>query len=207
MPNYVKNQLTIKSRTKKDIINFINKSFNNHGKLDFNKYLPPEKWGTKWNASDLSIWMLREYIPEITIHHFAYSEIASKLRKEGSYYIFTFDFQTAWSCPYPVIEEMSKVNKNIAIEVIYADEDLGFNCGEYYIKNGKYRKVNIAPSSKEEKCGEVRFKWLKLACELRYSKHPAYLGYNIYAEYKDEIKQNPEKYLNKLKLRDIVESF
>ena len=108
MPNYVRNKLTIKSRTKKDIIKLIERSFDNKGRFDFNKYLPPSEWGVKWNADDLSIDMLRGYSPETTIDHFTYSEIAAKLRKTGCYYTFTFSFETPWSCPVPVIEEMNK---------------------------------------------------------------------------------------------------
>lgn len=207
MPNYVRNKLTIKSRTKKDIIKFIERSFNNEGRFDFNKYLPPPEWGVKWNADDLSIDMLRGYTPDIKINDFTYSEISAKLRKTGCYYTFTFNFETPWSCPVTVIEEMSKVNKNVSIDVMFADEDLGYNCGTYYIKNGKYRKINVAPSSKEEKCGKKRFKWLKLACELRYDLHPSYLGYDISSKYQEEIEKDPEAYLMKLKVKDIVNKF
>ena len=72
---------------------------------------------------------------------------------------------------------------------------------------GKYRKINVAPSSKEEKCGKKRFKWLKLACELRYDLHPSYLGYDISSKYQEEIEKDPEAYLMKLKVKDIVNKF
>lgn len=63
-------------------------------------------WGTKWNSSD------------------SYS------------YGNTISFQTAWSTPYPVIEELSKKYPTLNFIVNYADEDIGNNCGCYKLQNG-----------------------------------------------------------------------
>lgn len=58
-------------------------------------------WGTKWGAYD------------------CYSKI-------GKSYI-TFVFSTAWSMPYPIIEQLHVLGYEF--ELRYADEDLGSNCG------------------------------------------------------------------------------
>lgn len=58
-------------------------------------------WGTKWNAYD------------------GYTKI-------GKSYI-TFVFSTAWNIAIPVIEKLSILKYDI--DVKYADEDLGVNCG------------------------------------------------------------------------------
>ena len=63
-------------------------------------------WGTKWNSSD-------SFSNENTI-----------------------SFQTAWSTPYPVIEELSKKYPTIIFTIDYADEDIGSNCGTYKFQNG-----------------------------------------------------------------------
>jgi hypothetical protein len=63
-------------------------------------------WGTKWNSSDSS--------------------------SCGN----TISFQTAWSTPYPVIEELSKKYPTISFTINYADEDIGSNCGTYKLQNG-----------------------------------------------------------------------
>ncbi len=68
-----------------------------------------ENWGTKWNAYDIS-----------------YSE-------EG----FCYEFETAWSHPFPIIEKLSLLFPDIEFFVQYADEDMGSNCGEYAIRNGE----------------------------------------------------------------------
>lgn len=56
-------------------------------------------WGTKWNAYEIAV----DYD--------------------------TISFQTAWSTPHPIFEELSKRMPGVTIEVEYADEDRGSNCG------------------------------------------------------------------------------
>lgn len=64
-------------------------------------------WGTKWNAYD--------------------SNIISPCCVE---------FQTAWNHPFVIIEQLSKNFPNDTINVQYADEDIGYNCGQYTMLNG-----------------------------------------------------------------------
>jgi hypothetical protein len=64
-------------------------------------------WGTKWNAYDQSM---------------------------DDDNVISFD--TAWSTPFDVIQELSFMFPNIEFEVKYADEDFGYNVGKYTIKNG-----------------------------------------------------------------------
>lgn len=59
-------------------------------------------WGTKWNASESNI--------------------------EGNF----VRFETAWSCPVPLLVELGK--KVGGILVFYADEDTGSNCGGFIVK-------------------------------------------------------------------------
>ena len=79
-------------------------------------------WGTKWNSS-------------------------------GAYYIDenNIEFETAWSCPYNIFKEISK-KYNTRVEVQYADEDIGSNCGTLVFENGK---------EVEYECGDEEF-----ACEV-----------------------------------------
>ena len=64
-------------------------------------------WGTKWNASEVII--------------------------DDKY----LEMQTPWSFPFPVIYELSKKFPDETISVDYADEDLGYNCGSFAVKNGE----------------------------------------------------------------------
>lgn len=67
-----------------------------------------DNWGTKWNACD----------PSWTDER-------------------TLEFNTAWSMPQGIYRKLSQMYPNICIEVRYADEDLGSNCGTATFQNGK----------------------------------------------------------------------
>lgn len=67
-----------------------------------------EHWGTKWNS-------MNNYVQENGV----------------------ISFETAWSTPENVIKEMA-TKFNVGIEVNFADEDIGYNCGIYeYNKDGE----------------------------------------------------------------------
>ena len=67
-----------------------------------------DNWGTKWNACDPS-WTDEK----------------------------TLEFNTAWNMPQGIYRKLSQMYPNICIEVRYADEDLGSNCGTATFQNGK----------------------------------------------------------------------
>lgn len=64
-------------------------------------------WGTKWNAYDIG---------------FGYDDIC---------------FCTAWNTPLPIWAELSKRFPELYLEVEYADEDRGSNCGTLTYLNGE----------------------------------------------------------------------
>ena len=65
-----------------------------------------DHWGTKWNASE-------PYWSDDMV-----------------------TFETAWSAPYPIYEELAKKFPGVDIDVDYADEDLGSNCGQITCRDG-----------------------------------------------------------------------
>ena len=65
-----------------------------------------QNWGTEWNARG--------------------SEIS-----DGR-----LSFLTAWNAPKPVIEKLSEMFPTVSIHHAWADEDIGFNCGERTYQNG-----------------------------------------------------------------------
>ena len=93
----------------------------NVGRDEFEKYgknnwydWSVENWGTKWDVDS----------PEVIID-----------RDDELEYV----FQTAWSTPARAMEYLrGRIPKDVSFKVVYADEDLGSNCGEYYYdpKNG-----------------------------------------------------------------------
>ena len=63
-------------------------------------------WGTKWNAYDIFV--------------------------DG----YDIQFDTAWSTPDPIFRILSEQHPNVLIHVRYADEDFGYNVGEYEFEGG-----------------------------------------------------------------------
>lgn len=57
-------------------------------------------------------------------------------------------FQTAWTTPFPAMVALSKMLPDCEIEVEYADEDYGSNCGRYTLKNGEI-KSSYFPDGEE----------------------------------------------------------
>ena len=69
-----------------------------------------KNWGCKWDVRDCTI--------EETVHYMA------------------IDFQTPWASPREALLKLSKMFPQTSIIVEYADEDLGYNCGEYELLGG-----------------------------------------------------------------------
>ncbi len=88
-------------------------------------------WGTKWNACE------------------------PKADPDAG----TCQFDTAWSCPMGVLAKVSERFPEDAITVIYADEDIGSNCGTFTLKAGQMVEQDIAPSWRElDDAGKAKWK-------------------------------------------------
>lgn len=94
-------------------------------------------WGTKWNACE---------------------QIATPDEGKAS-------FDTAWSCPEGVLIELSKRFPEDAIEVVFADEDIGSNCGKFTLKAGIVASSDIAPAWRDMSEAQ-KAKWKAFACEV-----------------------------------------
>lgn len=94
-------------------------------------------WGTKWNACDT----------------------------EADPVAGTAIFQTAWSCPTPVLEALSRQFPEAEIAVTFASEDFGSECGQLTLLNGEAIKSSVAPPWKDLAEAE-RASWLKFAREV-----------------------------------------
>lgn len=75
-------------------------------------------------------------------------------------------FDTAWSCPKPVLATVSKRFPGVEIHVTYADEDIGSNCGTYLLKDGVVVSSDIAPSWSEQS-DEEKKRWTAFANEVK----------------------------------------
>ena len=85
-----------------------------------------QNWGTKWNASS--------------------AEIA-----EGR-----MSFLTVWNAPEPVIEKLSEMFPTVSIHYVWADEDIGYNCGKRTYQGGVVTQEHI-PTGHEA---------IELSCDL-----------------------------------------
>lgn len=128
MPNHISNVITISGEKSKllDVINLV-KSKDNDISFSFESFFPKpsteadwynwniNNWGTKWDAYEVSNWIcnFKRTPAEINI-----------------------SFQTAWSTPIDALIKLSKLSPDVKIFCEFADEDMGYNVGEYTIKNG-----------------------------------------------------------------------
>lgn len=96
-----------------------------------------QNWGTKWNAYSQSV------------------DVSAGTAK----------FDTAWSCPKPVFEALSKRFPEDLIEVQYADEDIGSNCGSYSLQGGLVVANDIAPNWGGQS-DEQKAKWRAFAFDV-----------------------------------------
>ncbi|MFO3796231.1 MAG: hypothetical protein ACK8QZ_02975 [Anaerolineales bacterium] len=95
-------------------------------------------WGTKWNAYDQLI------------------DIEAGL----------LSFDTAWSCPLPVLKKLSALLPDDEISVEYADEDIGCNCGKVKLKAGEVVFSDIA-GRWDEMSEQDQQKWQAFARDLK----------------------------------------
>ena len=77
-----------------------------------------QNWGTKWNASGAEV-------------------LDGRL-----------SFLTAWDAPNPVMEKLSEMFPTVSIHHVWADEDIGHNCGERTYQNGAVTQEYI-PTGQE----------------------------------------------------------
>lgn len=102
-------------------------------------------WGTKWNAYGIE----RNSDTELK-------------------------FETAWSHPFPVVRALSVKFPAAELHVRYADEDIGSNLGEYWIRDGVIlRSTDFGEAGGETACD--------FACKLCYG--------TSYAEYLAEMEE------------------
>lgn len=160
-------------------------------------------WGTKWNAYDQACPIdlgsdSRNVIPRYRLctlgrkprHHTTrpkrlIKKALTKLCTDEGMQGFYFEFSTAWSAPYPVFAELSRRFPKVTIKIRYADEDIGYNCGELEFKGGELVYSSVSnDSSKDE---DERAKWVKFALEVKYGEvDPVEHGYTADYKYEEE---------------------
>lgn len=115
-------------------------------------------WGTKWNACEACL--IDESPTELS-----------------------YQFETAWSMPFPIFCKLTEVFKDIEIKVEYADEDFGSNCGRITFSNGVDVDSYIPENYKEGQELAAEVLGYDLTSDLLYSEK---LGYYVWADYFEE---------------------
>lgn len=96
------------------------------------------EWGTKWNAYDQELDLQDCFIK----------------------------FDTAWSCPIPVFQALSRLHPEAEIKVQFADEDIGSNCGLMIFKNGQVTEQDKAGQWQQMSQSEQE-KWTAFANKVK----------------------------------------
>lgn len=99
-----------------------------------------DRWGTKWDASDVEVGepAISQSDPDSCSVH--------------------IEFQTAWSMPGGIFSELIKRHPELEFAGVYADEDIGSNCGVWGKSGGEFSAVPLSSNSRGD---SIRF-----ACEV-----------------------------------------
>ena len=101
-----------------------------------------KNWDTKWNSYDVR---------------------DMEINGDGSY---TIKFCTAWNAPHRVIRELAKKYPDAEITHMWADEDLGSNCGQITYSNGEAQSSWFSTDGEGSNTKEGREKNLRFAATL-----------------------------------------
>ena len=133
-------------------------------------------WGTKWNAYD-SI------------------EVDDKIM-----------FDTAWSTPLPIIEELSSMFPNVKITLEFADEDFGHNCGQVVFLDGNTIDENIPQGGSAEAyilASKINDMGLELIFyNIGYSEDETFLGEVFIAMF---LNFSPKEVIDEVEFSDDIE--
>ena len=133
-------------------------------------------WGTKWNA-------------------YSISEVDDSIM-----------FDTAWSTPLPIIEELSSMFPNVKITLEFADEDFGHNCGQVVFLDGNTTDENIPQGGSAEAyilASKINDMGLELIFyNIGYSEDETFLNEVFIAMFS---KFSPKKVLDEIEFCDDIE--
>ena len=65
-----------------------------------------------------------------------------------------WSFDTAWSAPNELINVLSVIFPEVIFELLYADEDLGYNCGVIMFRDGRSERMEFPAGNGDEESVE-----------------------------------------------------
>lgn len=173
MPNHVINYLTIDSEDITPILEFI-RGEDSEQFIDFNKIMPmpseledtisptriisDEDYKRNQSSGIKNVGITQAMKDELERKYLAsnwYDWRNRNWNTKWNAYEQTMDgnqviFQTAWSTPVYVIEKLSAIFPDATFTIQYADEDTGYNCGEYECYNGETTEISRIDSGSDE---------------------------------------------------------
>lgn len=117
------------------------------------------EWGTKWNAySQRNSIMLNDIGNDAEENE---RLVLENIKANGGYPTIV-RFETAWSTPVQLYSAFSEKFPDVTIEVLYADEDTGYNCGTLMFNAGLPTYDNSAPAGNSRTPSDDEY-WEKFA--------------------------------------------
>lgn len=155
-----------------------------------------ENWGTKWNAysQEMPVQKRKSRIQRGYRHRPTHIRAYEKrlYKKQLKNYIYNggdlvISFDTAWCIPEQIYHAMATRFPHLDIEIKYADEDWGSNCGHLQAKDGVLLEVDVAPMWRDQS-EEEHIKWRGFAFHLNHGDdaEPKYFDLNENYEYIEE---------------------
>ncbi len=153
MPNHVKNCITLEGdadRIQQMLAQIQNDEFG-LGTISFDKIIPmPESvYAGGLGQKELALhgknnwhdWRVANWDTKWDAYGYEFGTDYSKSED--------LTFLTAWSAPHAVIEKLAELFPDVQFTHEWADEDIGFNCGRYVYKDGKFSEMYY-PESEEQ---------------------------------------------------------
>lgn len=188
MPNYVTNEIRVIAPDVATRVAVALRVMSAYGLFDFNRIVPMptelrkhgsylgtssyywalDNWDTKWNAMDVRAeevdfkgwrrWQdRRNYLFRVSK-----KQLKRHLRNDGE---LVYRFDTAWSHPSAVINQLIEMFPTVDWDIAFADEDLGSNCGFVKIRSGEVTEQDEAGNRQEMSKERQRY-WRGFAFKL-----------------------------------------
>ena len=137
MPNWVRSKIT--GLSSEQIAPYVSVDSYGNKYIDFNKIIPEPK------NCDWYPWRLAHWDTKWNSHDCDLSE--------HDFYI-----STAWSCPVNIFRKLSELLQ-VSFDVIYADEDCGYNTGYLTVDNGEIYYNSTPAGGSIEACELYNEAW------------------------------------------------
>jgi hypothetical protein len=150
MPNHVTNIVTFSGKGAKELMD---KLFDNDDTINFNNLYPMPKELEDTTAPSRE--SNQELIAKYGCDNWYDWKCTNWGTKWGGYDGYRNSetecvFNTAWSTPFNFFEYVSNLYPSVEIEVKFADEDFGYNVGQYTLLNGDLVEENVPEGGSPE---------------------------------------------------------